>query len=195
MLVFQFLLTTLRMRNLVEVNSRHRSSCSINVFCLFDWVVKRYPATFRSVFLSGVLRNPRVVQEVARDSVRDCDWIYFIFFNFACCATLVLTAVGIFMHNDSAASLLLCCCCKHCKTWIVQVRSKLYRGAFTFFAIFMQGVPKTWKLFQGFLQGEKVGKGYSRRLGPRVSRANWLGIVELWFQYIQKSPGWGKLKQ
>jgi hypothetical protein len=27
--------------------------------------------------------------------------------------------------------------------------------------IFMQGFPETWKLFQGFLQGKKIGKGWS----------------------------------
>jgi hypothetical protein len=28
---------------------------------------------------------------------------------------------------------------------------------------FMQGFPETWKLFQGFLQGKKIEKGWSRR--------------------------------
>jgi hypothetical protein len=28
--------------------------------------------------------------------------------------------------------------------------------------IFMQGFPETWKLFQGFLQGKKIEKGYTR---------------------------------
>jgi hypothetical protein len=27
--------------------------------------------------------------------------------------------------------------------------------------IFMQGFPETWKLFQGFLQGKKIEKGWS----------------------------------
>jgi hypothetical protein len=30
----------------------------------------------------------------------------------------------------------------------------------TFIIIFMQGFPETWKLFQGFLQGKKVEKGW-----------------------------------
>jgi hypothetical protein len=32
----------------------------------------------------------------------------------------------------------------------------------TFIIIFMQGFPKTWKLFQKFLQGKKFEKGYVR---------------------------------
>jgi hypothetical protein len=28
--------------------------------------------------------------------------------------------------------------------------------------IFMQGFPQTWKLFQGFLQGKKIEKGWTR---------------------------------
>jgi hypothetical protein len=29
--------------------------------------------------------------------------------------------------------------------------------------IFMQGFPETWKLFQGFLQGKKIEKGWNKR--------------------------------
>jgi hypothetical protein len=39
----------------------------------------------------------------------------------------------------------------------------------TFIIIFMQGFPEVWKLFQGFLQGKKVEKGWSTVSNERVA--------------------------